>query len=253
VAWAAISYAFGFLIVLLHTARLGLPVLELLKPVYVWIGLPLALVAYFANQLVEPVRRRAKAIRQKFTEALGHGVEPHRTLQENADALIEALGLIGPIPRFVTNAYRSVLYRLIAVRSKPPTKTKSVDRILFYTALSLRALDAVRSVANLALYIFAICLLLFTYVWIVYPTIPQSLGGGAPTKVRLILKRNQIPEFLRGSVGMSLTRTLDDSSESFVSDSVTLFYTTADGVYFEDKQGRIILLRKEALIGAIWR
>ena len=51
VAWGSLSYAFGFVTVMLHTWRLGFPVLELLSGVYIWIGLPLAIFAFFLKCL----------------------------------------------------------------------------------------------------------------------------------------------------------------------------------------------------------
>src|SRR5438128_2625054 len=59
IAWASISYAFGFATVTLHTYRLGLPVLEVLSAVYIWIGLPLALVAFFGRSLALFFKARA--------------------------------------------------------------------------------------------------------------------------------------------------------------------------------------------------
>ena len=36
--WVAVAYAFGFVTVMLYTYRLGIPVLQLIEPVNVWIG-----------------------------------------------------------------------------------------------------------------------------------------------------------------------------------------------------------------------
>ena len=51
ISWASIAYALGFVTVMIHTARLGIPVIELIEPIYVWIGLPLALVVFSARWL----------------------------------------------------------------------------------------------------------------------------------------------------------------------------------------------------------
>src|SRR5688500_14041353 len=49
VAFVGIAYACGFFTVMVHTYSLGAPVLELGQPIYVWVGLPLA-IAFVASK-----------------------------------------------------------------------------------------------------------------------------------------------------------------------------------------------------------
>jgi len=49
--WGAVAYGFGFLTVMVHTYLLGVPVLQLIEPVNVWIGAPLAGVVFFLDKL----------------------------------------------------------------------------------------------------------------------------------------------------------------------------------------------------------
>ncbi len=70
-AWGSVAYAAGFVTVLAHTARLGIPIIEILKPLYIWIGLPLAIVLFSIKWLWELVNTRVKYIRSKFEQAKG--------------------------------------------------------------------------------------------------------------------------------------------------------------------------------------
>jgi hypothetical protein len=51
---------------MLHTYRLGLPVVELIEPIYIWVGLPLAVVLYFIGQLLAAFR----ATRRNFDKIM---------------------------------------------------------------------------------------------------------------------------------------------------------------------------------------
>jgi hypothetical protein len=46
-AWGSVAYALGFVTVMVHTHDYGFPTLQLLDPIYIWIGWPLAAVAFF--------------------------------------------------------------------------------------------------------------------------------------------------------------------------------------------------------------
>lgn len=61
--WAAVAYGFGFLTVMWHTHRLGVPVLQLIEPVNVWIGAPLAIVVFFLEKLVKGREQNSRRLR----------------------------------------------------------------------------------------------------------------------------------------------------------------------------------------------
>lgn len=44
--WVTISYGIGFLTVIVNTYKLGIPVIKLLEPVYIIIGLPITVVIF---------------------------------------------------------------------------------------------------------------------------------------------------------------------------------------------------------------
>ncbi|HYL87063.1 MAG TPA: hypothetical protein VE263_22765 [Candidatus Angelobacter sp.] len=67
--WGAVSYACGFLIVMIHTARLGIPALQLIEPINIWIGLPIAIVLFFFDKLIDQWKRALAALDHELTEA----------------------------------------------------------------------------------------------------------------------------------------------------------------------------------------
>jgi hypothetical protein len=67
--WLAVAYGFGFLIVLLHTYRLGIPMLQLIEPANVWIGLPLAILAYFVDKIYQGTRRSVADFKASIRQA----------------------------------------------------------------------------------------------------------------------------------------------------------------------------------------
>ena len=48
-AWVSVAYALGFITVMVHTAQLGIPIIQLLEPVYILVGVPLAIVAFLID------------------------------------------------------------------------------------------------------------------------------------------------------------------------------------------------------------
>jgi hypothetical protein len=76
---------------MLHTHRLGIPVVELIEPIYVWVGIPLAVAGYFVEQLIASFKRTLKRRPQELDEAK----RDHEKLvdiqipQEAANALFE--------------------------------------------------------------------------------------------------------------------------------------------------------------------
>jgi hypothetical protein len=65
-AWGSLSYACGFVTVTAHTWRLGLPVIQLIEPIYVWIGLPVAVVAFFSKKLYLYFRVRGSSVAEQL-------------------------------------------------------------------------------------------------------------------------------------------------------------------------------------------
>jgi hypothetical protein len=52
-----------------HTSRLGVPVVQLIEPIYIWIGAPLARVLFFLGHLIKAFKRCRDLLRQELQEA----------------------------------------------------------------------------------------------------------------------------------------------------------------------------------------
>src|SRR4051812_34913304 len=57
--WGSIAYGLGFLTVLFNTVKLGIPTLELIEPVQVWVGIPLAIVFWLVIAAYKYFKRHA--------------------------------------------------------------------------------------------------------------------------------------------------------------------------------------------------
>lgn len=100
VSWGSIAYAFGFLVVMLHTWRLGLPVIELIHPIFIWIGLPLATVAFFYRQLSAAFHRNSSEIANEARA--GWSLAVNAQSQAEVDLVAEAIGLLRALGKLMS-------------------------------------------------------------------------------------------------------------------------------------------------------
>jgi hypothetical protein len=99
-AWGSVTYALGFVTVMAHTARLGIPIIQLLEPVYVLVGAPLAVVAFFSRELWRLVKARTAKLTSKLEQIKAEVSEIRarqaeiKTTEEAAQYLSEVLGKV---------------------------------------------------------------------------------------------------------------------------------------------------------------
>lgn len=60
--WGSIAYGLGFLTVLPNTVKLRIPILDLIEPVQVWVGIPLAFVFWLVLAAYKYFKRRARDV-----------------------------------------------------------------------------------------------------------------------------------------------------------------------------------------------
>ncbi|HEX4963810.1 MAG TPA: hypothetical protein VF173_23495 [Thermoanaerobaculia bacterium] len=201
IAWASVAYGFGFAVVLLHTARLGVPVLELVKPIYILIGLPMAILAFFSRQILKWLRAEAVANRDELVAALR---EQHILESDPQKDVIEKVirSLSRAMPwYFPAKALGKALGRLLqrahvgqdAASGRSLFSMRILDR---YVRL-LEGAAALNRLTKLAMLVAVSGLLLYLYVWEIYPKMPMAYGGGAPASVQL---RSTRPRFPRTSL-----------------------------------------------------
>ena len=245
VAWGSIAYAFGFVTVMLHTARLGFPVLELLSAIYILVGAPLAGVAFFLLWISQSFSSRASRITNEVKESwegLKQGVPP-----EDFDLISSFLGIFTAISPILRPFRRRIESLLKKAMSSDLNVSKHATAVLIRFASLLRGIQAINAALNLVAGGLLLLLAIGLYVWQLYPHIPQSYGGGAPTEVRLLVNIARVPRDVLG-----LPAGEDGAPATAMTGRMSLLYSTTDNYYVEDSNGRRMSLSREAVEGVIW-
>lgn len=249
-AWGSISYAFGFVIVMLHTARLGFPILELLSAVYVWIGAPLTVVAFFSIQIARFFRSRSVDLTSQLRDSWKDFRQDVDT--KDLDVISAFLGFLGTLFP-VLKLFRRPLEWLLKLATAGHTVSgKRAVRFLHRFASFIRGVQALFEFLRLFNLAVSIVFGVYLYVWHLYPLIPQSFGGGAPTAVKLIVNVEKVPPSVPGLPGIREVPAGGESQKSAVTGTVKLLYSTKDQYYLEGAEGARISLSKSAVEGMIW-
>jgi hypothetical protein len=267
--WTAVAYGFGFLTVMWHTHRLGVPVLQLIEPVNVWIGAPLAIVVFFIEKLVKAankiredfvtglkeVRGRAKAV----TESKDLQMLAERTVDLMATSSILAIPLFGKLS-FVKGLLKklfTVIYRLSGLFD-PQVSDRQRERTLAHLSRTLAWSQFVAVTGNFIDSVVTLCvvpLACFVYVVAIYPLIPQTLGGGKPVDVQVVVSEESIPEAKEFEGWVSSSRSATTSSlttKRSLIVPVTLYFRTDHDLYIRKGDGPIISLSEHAVEGIIF-
>jgi hypothetical protein len=255
--YGAVSYAFGYLVVMLHTARLGFPIIALLDPIYVWIGFPLAVVAFFATQIWTAARENISAAARDLRVA----VRNFRPVE--GEPLAESLGGLAvsfanalPIPPFASgltvHVYRKLFNWIAAMATKTNDYSRAIQRASTYLNRVLMAVSGARRLLNTISYVLVLGLLLWAYVWHLYPEIPKAYGGGASITVRVVLSDEALPRELLSDLGSQPNTVPADSGSRVQTDTLTLLYSTSDAYYIRTRSGRIVSLSTGVVDAIIW-
>jgi hypothetical protein len=253
ITWASISYAAGFFIVLLHTWRLGLPVLDLVQAVYVWIGIPLAVFVFFANQLWQYFRERLERHTAVLRASLKNTPLP-KSLE--AAAVLNVIAVVGPLvlPGFLTLRLFEVIVKHVQARIEAGADFgefgKSVGRFLQLGFRLWVGIEAFFTLLVLALGAAIVSGVLIAYVWLVYPRLPQSLGGGAPARVRLVLDAAKISPDFSSIAGLGASWNKDGPPA--LTSELQLLYKTADGFWLVGDRGKPFLLDKSVVLSLMY-
>ena len=249
-AWASISYAFGFATVTLHTYRLGLPVLEILSAVYIWIGLPLATVAFFSKRLARLVKaaavKRATVLRESWVKATEQTDE--KDLNVVAMAFSFVATVLPPLSLLEPSLTRLVERANIG-------DSKGAKRAALYLKRLAALVTGARAVFDLAYILYALLtaiFLVYLYVWQLYPLIPQTLGGGRPRTVQLVILSDKSAAISPYIQQQQPTPGPVPVAKSIVTPPLTLLYMTKENYYLQSKDGRRFSLSAAAVEGVVW-
>jgi len=257
VAWGSVSYAFGFLTVMLHTSRLGLPVLELLEPIYVWIGLPLAAFTFLARWLLKYFKSRST----ELTDEFGSSLERLRGKldSEKVDIIADLVGAINllPFPRWILGR---PLQRIIQRHMEPLLEQDKIEdpeiferNVLWFSKIT--AIIKIFLVVSEFLILFArgalIIILLIFYVWELYPKIPQSFGGGKPNYIQLVVEKSALSPHLITNNNSPSSATIIVGSK-FIILSADLLYQTKTYFFLKIGSSMIFAVKSAAVQSVIW-
>jgi hypothetical protein len=215
--WAGVAYMFGFLIIMVHTYRLGIPTLQLVEPINIWIGAPLAVVAFFLDKIYVASKRAVGTLVQSLKEAGGIREQFDKNSDNLEDLFLQIVdfwlgslalfaapfGLAGPMKQLYRRAFRAYINLVKRIAKTDPLAFLNADaggagreRLLNSVAPTLKWTLRVAAVAhfvNVAIYIVCIFLACWLYVE-VFPSIPQTLGGGRPLAVELLVSPDMLPQ-----------------------------------------------------------
>lgn len=264
-AWGSLSYALGFVTVMAHTARLGIPVIQLIEPIYILVGSPIAIVAFFSRKLWLILKSRTNKLRERLNT---HNKEISdiltksgdlESVKEAEDYLSEKLG------KFFNNLFPgvgSVIFILFYIfLKKSRLRTHQTVAQVFSAAAKIAAVirvtyESFLEIRRYAVFIFLISLVpIGTYLYIiyVYPSLPQSLGGGKSVPVKLILDGKQIPQDtpeLRMLFEEEISA--DKSDLARTTARLEMLYYTDSFIYVRAPGGTTISFDRKAVKGIIW-
>jgi hypothetical protein len=200
--WGAVAYGFGFLTVMWHTRALGIPVIQLVEPINVWIGSFLAVVLFFLDKIVARVKgaseELAEAIRaaKKQREEMRNWSDPQKLYDAIIATFDQAYLLFRRpsswVPKRALQSARRELETLFDENATPQQKRADLLKQWGILISSFNALIAVRKFIYFVVYVALVFIACAVYVTNVYPQMPQSIGGGKPMSVRLIVNTEKI-------------------------------------------------------------
>lgn len=272
--WGAVAYGAGFLTVMLHTNRLGVPVMQLIEPIYIWVGAPLAVAGYFIEPLIAAFKRKQELLRIEMNE-IGqyldtlHAIKtPQAAAREAVKAFreiltIAPLGLVGLFGnKFLLFYLQKVLDKSLETADPEKARTYLI-KFSSHVNFATRSVMAFVRFGLRLLPLAAIVIALVAYTVIAYPVIPQSLGGGKPSAGRLIIDVKKIPAddvnlqslFPRSTNEKKITEAGAAASatvESRITCNLALQYQTEHAYYIKRGTGPIVVIDHDAVNGIIF-
>lgn len=263
--WGAVAYGLGFVTVMLHTRKIGIPVIQLVEPVNIWIGLPLAVVLFFMDKLIARLKRipdeliKELRVAKKEGEAIKASSSPQQLLDAMLATLGKAYGLFRRLhiwfPKRILEATRQRLKTVLDPAKTPQEQRDTLRNQIGFFVRWLTVIIAVRNAFNIVLYtvlIFAACAF---YVWVIYPVLPQTVGGGKPMTVRLIVNTEKVPTDAAGlrdifPAGISTPQQGTRGDKGAETVPVTLHYQT-EHTYYVSKSDNPIIALDHAAVDAI--
>lgn len=255
---ASITYGLGFVTVFVHTGRLGLPVLTLLEPVYVLVGLPLAATGLLTLWMLRWLRQEVADNTQRIRQAMRQYRSPEALLAQ--DVFSEFWSLYASVMGFVSYILPLNSGWLMELLLRPYKrqveellrKDREAQQLMWKWLKQINAvIEGIRHVARLLGVILIPLLILFVvtfYITWLYPHIPQNWGGGSVRQVELLMEADKIPPMLLSKADAAAAT--KPAGNRVV--AVKLLYNTADFYFVEAANGARVALAKERVDGVVW-
>jgi hypothetical protein len=207
--------------------------------------------AFFSGQIFEHFSNRARGLSEDINDSwqeYSSKVKPDEIhVLSSLLGILEALIPIVPITAFFRGMLEGLLQKAIEVDvSRRESALKAIHKIVAV----LKGLSAVMGFLNLLGTAIAVIASIYVYVWLIYPNIPQSFGGGAPTQIQLVVSVEKIAPELYDVIGIDQHER--GSSKSAITDELLLLYTTSDQYYVRAGKNVHLSISKSAVEGAVW-
>jgi hypothetical protein len=212
-------------------------------------------VAFFFERIARALRNLsaelANEVREGWSRALTPGARGELSMADEFVGMSKTIFgslLIAPIIRSAQKKLRQVEDQARVGNPQTYERTaKQVDRALGL----IRVLAGVMRSMGLVGYALAICIALALYVWEFYPEIPQSLGGGRPSTVTLVVDLSALPKNLTPETQSAPSNVVQSGKET-VSLPVTLLYLTAGAYFVQTESGIRMSIKADAVKSVIW-
>ncbi len=252
---AAVPYALGFLTVMLHTGRYGLPVIQLIQPINFWVGLiPSIFLLGVWKVLRLPQKSSVNQLPVRFVNKVG--VPRARLLNVLLLLLANGIILCAAIPlRHLRSGHDQLSeWLLLVLMFVAAIAVKWAQGLLFFGLPWRGDIPATFSAEwyvrglFLSWVILVACLTLQAYVVGIYPKLPQRYGFGHPSSVRLVVDPRKISQELLESQSA-------DVETAKVTRPVLLLYRTGQEhiILCEQCKAKTFSLNNAVVFGIIWQ
>jgi hypothetical protein len=253
VAWAAIAYAGGFITIMLHTYRIGIPVVQQFEAINVWVGAPLAIVAYLSKSLMALVKRRHANFVEVFKNIKEH-VNKLKSLSdlEVFDEYIAAFASLFPFRRLTMFLYRDAFRRQLEKMHEKKPEGKIGARAMKLVTIIVAFSHGYAAVWRYGGFLVSIALVptaIFYYVWHAYPKVPQEFGGGRPTIVQLVLSGEAVPENAHNLAGLFAP---NQTNTSRLTVPLDLLLVSEGFWYLRHTNSAVIAFSADKIASAVW-
>lgn len=230
-----LAYAAGFAVIMVHTARLDVPVVEAFEFQNIVAGLPVLLLLGIA---IWSTPRLIRPLMSRDTPKLNIS---NKTFVVMVFLLALAIG--------------GIYFELQAVLNWHPSASGSwvaISALVFISSLSMLAQtydqqvrDRLHSVLSLTTALSGIILLLLGYAILAFPRLPQSVGGARPVRIKLYFKEPSLTSVLGRS-----TMPGDPPNASA---PLTLYYRTSSYLLLAGPQSHsLIQFPTDQVLAVVW-